>query len=223
MDQLNNRTINSPRRNSYTNVHHNRKPIYIDRTPDGITLRLIKAPSVDDAAMCKGQAFNFARDRLRGNIGGSVTADSAITVFSDHFLMSAMTAEQKSRRVVSVFRSAFVQVENLKPSVFLDRADNNVTGVMCRLPCLANVYHIGVDTLIFMSDLSPAFTDGLSSYALSYFLPLPQVFQASTSFITTSTESIASPIASSIATDSNLIFILSSRFCSSRYGLTMVY
>ena len=175
MNQLNNRTINSPRRNSYANVHHNRKPIYIDCTPDGITLRLIKTPSVDDAAMCKGQAFNFARDRLRGNIGGSVTADSAIPVFSDHFLMITVTAEQKARHVVSVFCSAFVQIENLKPSVFLDRADNNVTGVICRLPRLANVYHIGVDTLIFMSDLSPAFTDELSSVLPSSSTSIPSI------------------------------------------------
>jgi len=130
-----------------------------------------------------------------------VTTDSTITVFGEHFPMNTMTAEQENRRVMSVFRSAFVQVENLKPFVFLDRAGNDVTSVVYFLPRPANVCHIGVDALISMSDFSPAFTDGLLTYELSYFLPIPHAFQASTQFIITSTEPVASPIASSTATD----------------------
>ena len=130
-----------------------------------------------------------------------MTANSAITVFGQYFLMSTMTAEQEAHRVVYVFRSAFVQVENLEPSVFLDRAGNDVTGGMYRLPRPANAYHIGVDALIYMSDLSPAFTDRLSTYALSHFLPLPPAFQVSTLFITISTEPVASPIAPFTAAD----------------------
>ena len=66
MNQLNHR-------NTYRNNLVDRKIVYEDRKLDGTTLRLIKAPSVDEAPMWKGQAFDFARDRLRGKIGGSVT------------------------------------------------------------------------------------------------------------------------------------------------------
>ena len=55
----------------------------------------------------------------------------------------------------------------------IDSVSNDVNGVICRLPRPANVCHIGVDALIPMSDLSPAFTDALLTYAMPYFLLLP--------------------------------------------------
>ena len=89
-----------------------------------------------------------------------MTTDSVVTVFDETFSMRTMTAEQESRRVVSVFHSAFVQIDNLKLSIFLDCAGDTVTGVMYRLTRPANACHIGVDTLISMSDFIPAFMDG---------------------------------------------------------------
>ena len=88
-------------RNTYRNTITDRHVVYEERKLDGTTMRLIKAPPVDDAPMWKGQAFDFARDRLRGRIGGSVTADSAITIMGEHFPMATMTAEEEARRVVS--------------------------------------------------------------------------------------------------------------------------
>ena len=94
-------------RNTCRNTLIDRKVVYEERKLDGVMLHLIKAPSVDAAPMWKGQAFDFARDRLRGKIGGSVTADSVITIIEEHFPMATMTAEEEARRVVSAFRAAF--------------------------------------------------------------------------------------------------------------------
>ena len=202
MSQLIYPNANSPRPNNLSN----RKPEYVDRKLDVTTIRLIKAPSVDEAPMWKGQAFDFDRDRLRGKIGGAVTADSVITVIGEHFPMSTMTVEQEARRVISTFRSVIIQVDNLTPSIFLDRAGKDMTGGMYRNPRSANVCHLGVDALIPMSDLSLAFKDRLSTYALSYYLPLPQSFQvlnpsANTSAGTTSLPSDSVVIAPSSAAD----------------------
>ena len=79
-------------RNTYRNNLIDRKIVYEERILDGTTMRLIKAPSVDDAPMWKGQAFDSARDRLQGRIGRSVTADSAITIMGEHLRMATMIA-----------------------------------------------------------------------------------------------------------------------------------
>lgn len=89
--------------------------------------------------MWKYQALDFAYHRLRGKVGGSVTADSACTILGEHFPMKTLMAEQDARRFVTTFRNIFVDVVNLTPSTFLDQEGNALTGVMYRSPHPLNV------------------------------------------------------------------------------------
>ena len=74
-------------------------------------MRLLAAPTVDDKAMWKAQAFDFARDKLRGKLSDKISADNVIAVMGEHFPVSTMTAEEEARRVVRKFREAFLNIE----------------------------------------------------------------------------------------------------------------
>lgn len=140
-----------------------------------------------------------------GKIGGCVIADSAITVTVEYFHMSTIASKREARCVITAFYSDFSQVNNHTSSVFLKRTGSDLTGVMYRNPRPANIYHISVNVMIPMSDLSVTFKDGLPTYVMSYYLPLPQNFQASNLHVTTSNGPVFSParsaVASSTATD----------------------
>ena len=70
-----------------------RQPVFVERMLEGSKLKLLKAPSVDDQAMWKAQAFDFARDRLRGKISATITVDSVIAVIGEYFPLNTMTTE----------------------------------------------------------------------------------------------------------------------------------
>ena len=157
----------------------NRNPVFINRVFEGTSMRLLAAPTVDDKAMWKSQAFNFARDKLRGKLSKKISADNVIAIMGEHFPVSTMTAEQEARRIVRKYREAFLNVENLSPSSFLDVEGVDVTGIMYRNPRPENVCHLGVDACIPMRKLSEGFGTSLSEFTVSYFLPLPQSFAPS--------------------------------------------
>ena len=175
--QLHNRgsaTARNPR-----GIGHN--PIFKDRFLNGTVVRLLAAPTVDDKAMWKAQSFDFARDKFRGKLSEKVSADNVIAIIGEHFPVSTMTAEQEARRVIRKFREAFLNIDNLAPSSFLNIEGVDVTGIMYRNPRPENVCHLGVEARIPMRTLSEAFGKGLSEYTISYFLPLPQSFAPSAS------------------------------------------
>ena len=155
-------------------------------------LRLLKAPSVDADAMWKAQAFDFARDQLRGKLSATISADTIISVIGEQFPMPTMAAEQEARRIVSLFRMAFGCVDNLTPTVMLDRGGNDQTGLMYRTPRPANVCYLGVKARIPMQKLSTAFDDSFAYFNLSYYLELPQSFNPNTIIGPASTSSISS-------------------------------
>ena len=83
-----------PSRNASTN---NRNPAFNDRILNGLVIRLLLAPSLDEKAMWKAQAFDFARDTFRGKLSAKISTDNVIAVMGDHFPVSTMTAEQEAR------------------------------------------------------------------------------------------------------------------------------
>ena len=85
----------------------NRNPIFKDRVLDGTVVRLLAAPTVDNKAMWKAQAFDFARDKFRGKLSNKISADNVIAVMGEHFPVSTMTAEQEARRVIRKFCETF--------------------------------------------------------------------------------------------------------------------
>ena len=101
--QLNNRGRMSSR-NASINI---RNPSFNDRMLNGTVIRLLVAPTVDDKAMWKAQAFDFARDKFRGKLSTKISADNLIAVIGEHFPVSTMTAEQEARRVIRKFREGF--------------------------------------------------------------------------------------------------------------------
>ena len=152
----------------------NRNPVFKDRVLDGTVVRLLAAPTVDDKAMWKAHAFDFARDKFRGKLSNKISADNVIAVMGEHFPVSTMTAEQEARRVIRKFRAAFLDVKNLSPSSFVNVEGVDVTGTMYRDPRPGNVCHLGVEACIPMRKLSEAFGKSPSEYTVAYFLPLPQ-------------------------------------------------
>ena len=107
-----------------------------------------------DKAMRKAQAFDFARDKLRGKLSDKISADNVIATMGEHFPVSTMTADQEARKIVRKYREAFLNVENLFPSSFLDVEGVDVTGIMYHDPRPENVCHLGVDACIPMRKLS---------------------------------------------------------------------
>jgi len=85
------------------------------------------------------------------------------------------------RRFISQFCQAFSKVENLTPTMLLDREGIDQLGRMYKDPRPANVCHLGVKTRIQMKLLSDAFDDSIADFHLAYYLELPQSFSAAVS------------------------------------------
>ena len=193
--QLNRRNPSSRRP-----VPRDANPVYETRQCDTERIRLLKALTVEADAMWKAQAFDFARDQLRGKMNDDVTVDTVIAVVGEHFPMPTITAEQEARRVVNLFRNSFGNVRFLTPSVFLNREGNDQTGNIYKSPRPANVCHLGVKARIPMGELSDAFDESIADFNLSYFLELPQSFAADS----ITTPSYSSTLSSSHQTSASL-------------------
>ena len=100
--QLNAR-INRPStsRSSYS------QPTFETRKLGKEKLSLLRAPSIDAAAMWKQQCFQSVYNRLRGKLSPTCNADALIAVFNEHFPLSTLPAEDIARRAVRDFRLSF--------------------------------------------------------------------------------------------------------------------
>ena len=94
-------------------------PTFVERRFEGETIKLLKAPAIEDATMWKQQCFQAVYDSMRKrlHLGNS---DALIRVFSEHFNLQTQTAEESARRVVDQFCAPFCAVFNLRPIVFVD-------------------------------------------------------------------------------------------------------
>ena len=149
------------------------KPIYESRTLGDQKIQLLKAPGVDSEVMWKQQCFESVYNRLRTKLGDTCNADSIISVFNAHFPISTLPAEDQARSAVSSFKLAFQDITYLKPTSFMDRYGEDVTGKMYDKPRPPHVCHLGVTAEIDMSKISKAFTKEMM-FVIDYFLPLPQ-------------------------------------------------
>jgi hypothetical protein len=149
------------------------KPTYESRTLGDQKIQLLKAPGVDSEVMWKQQCFESVYNRLRTKLGDTCNADSIISVFNAHFPISTLPAEDQARSAVSSFRLAFQDVSYLKPTSFMDRYGEDVTGKMYDKPRPPHVCHLGVTAEVDMSKISKAFTKDMM-FVTDYFLPLPQ-------------------------------------------------
>ena len=149
------------------------KPIYESRTLGDQKIQLLKAPGVDSEVMWKQQCFESVYNRLRTKLSDACNADSIISVFNTHFPISTLSAEDQARSAVADFRLAFKDVSFLKPTSFVNRFGDDVTGKMYEKPRPANVCHLGVTAEIDMSVISKAFSSNMM-FITDYFLPLPQ-------------------------------------------------
>ena len=107
--QLHNRGSSSSNHSTLRNWN----TVFIERNFEETVLRLLTAPTVDDKPMWISQAFDFARDNLRGKISDIVSTDNVIAVICEHFSVSTMASEQEARRFIRCFRAVFVDVTNI--------------------------------------------------------------------------------------------------------------
>ena len=87
--QLSNRGRMASRNASSINQH----PAFSNKILNGTVIKLLVAPTVDDKAMWKAQAFDFVRDKSRGKNSAKISADNVIAVIGEHFPVSTMLAE----------------------------------------------------------------------------------------------------------------------------------
>lgn len=80
--------------NQYNN--YDGTPSYESRKCDQELIHLLQAPKAEFDAMSKAQAFDFSHDRLQSQLGKGAITDMVMGIFSEHFPLSTMTAEQET-------------------------------------------------------------------------------------------------------------------------------
>ena len=112
---------------------------YMERTCGKETIQPLRAPSIESGAMGTQQCFEMVYNRLRSKLRDYPTT-IVISVLNDHFRLSAITAEQEPRHISHAFHISFSDVENLIPTAFFDRNENNQT--QSAIPCSSNTFTI---------------------------------------------------------------------------------
>ena len=75
-------------------------PTFVERRLNNETIKLLKAPTIEDSTMWKQQCFKSVYNTLRKKLT-VVNCDALISVFSDHFPLETTTAERSAQNVVS--------------------------------------------------------------------------------------------------------------------------
>ena len=81
-------------------------PTFVERRLNNETIKLLRAPKIEDSTMWKQQCFESVYNTLRKKLT-VVNCDALISLFSDHFPLETTTAELSAQNVVEQFRASF--------------------------------------------------------------------------------------------------------------------